>query len=168
MLLVGLALLPRLVRRRRRERRLTEGPEPVWIELRDTVVDLGLTWPASRSPRETGAHLVHYFGRPVGTDTSDRPRHGAGVSAEGEAALHRIVSTIEQQRYARPGTDQAAILKTDAETVMAALEGGVTRGSRRRAEWLPRSLFASRRRPGRDEASKSDDMSYTGVVDHVG
>ena len=167
-LLVGLAMLPRLVRRRRRERRLTEGPEPVWIELRDTVVDLGLTWPAGRSPRETGAHLVHYFGRPVGTDTSDRPRHGADVSPEGEVALHRIVSTIEQQRYARPGTDQAAILKADAETVIAALEGGVTRGARRRAEWLPRSLFASRRRPGRDEASKSDDMTYTGVVDHVG
>ena len=167
-LLVGLAMLPRLVRRRRRERRLTEGPEPVWIELRDTVVDLGLTWPAGRSPRETGAHLVHYFGRPVGTDTSDRPRHGADVSPEGEVALHRIVSTIEQQRYARPGTDQAAILKADAETVIAALEGGVTRGARRRAEWLPRSLFASRRRPGRGEASKSDDMTYTGVVDHVG
>ena len=147
-LLVGLAMLPRLVRRRRRERRLAEGPEPVWIELRDTVVDLGLTWPAGRSPRETGAHLVHYFGRPVGIDTSDRPRHGADVSPEGEAALHRIVSTIEQQRYARPGTDQAAILKADAETVIAALEGGVTRGARRRAEWLPRSLFASRRRPG--------------------
>ena len=167
-LLVGLALLPRLVRRRRRERRLAEGPEPVWIELRDTVVDLGLTWPVGRSPRETGAHLVHYFGRPVGTDTSDCPRHGADVSPEGEAALHRIVSTIEQQRYARPGTDQAAILKADAETVVAALEGGVTRGARRRAEWLPRSLFASRRRPGSDETSKTDDMTYTGVVDHVG
>ena len=44
------------------------------------------------------AHLVHYFGRPVGIDTSDRPRHGADVSPEGEVALHRIVSTIEQQR----------------------------------------------------------------------
>ena len=90
------------------------------------------------------------------------------MSPEGEVALHRIVSTIEQQRYARPGTDQAAILKADAETVIAALEGGVTRGARRRAVWLPRSLFASRRRPGRGEASKSDDMTYTGVVDHVG
>jgi hypothetical protein len=147
---------------------LAEGPEPVWIELRDTVVDLGLTWPAGRSPRETGAHLVHYFGRPVGTDTSDRPRHGPDVSPEGESALHRIVSTIEQQRYARPGTDQAAILKADAETVIAALEGGVTRGARRRAEWLPRSLFVSRRRPDRDDGTPRDDMTYTGVVDHVG
>ena len=126
--LVGLALVPRLVRRRRRERRLGEGPEPVWIELRDTVVDLGLTWPPGRSPRETGAHLVHYFGRPPGTDTESRPRHGADVSPEAERALQRIVATIEQQRYARPGSEQAAILKADAETVIASLQGGVPAG----------------------------------------
>ena len=103
--LVGLAFVPRLVRRRRREGRLGDGPEPVWIELRDTVVDLGLTWPAGRSPRETGSYLVHYFGRPPGEDTASRPRHGVDVSPEAEAALTRIVSTIEHQRYARPGVE---------------------------------------------------------------
>jgi hypothetical protein len=168
-LLVALALLPRSVRRRRRERRLGLGPEPVWIELRDTVVDLGLTWPAGRSPRETGSHLVHYFGRPVGTDTASRPRHGADVAPEAEHALQRIVGTIEQQRYARPGSDQAAILKADAETVIAALQGGVMTGPRRRAEWLPRSLFVARRRPVRsDPGGSGEEMTYTGVVDHVG
>ena len=166
--LVALVLLPRTLRRRRRVRRLAEGPEPVWIELRDTVVDLGLTWPAGRSPRETGSHLVHYFGRPVDIDTSTRPRHGAGVAPEAEAALERIVGTIELQRYARPGSDQAAILKADAETVIAALQGGVTPGARRRAEWLPRSLFISRRRPIRSEDARREEMPYTGVVDHVG
>jgi hypothetical protein len=167
-LLVALALTPHVVRRRRRDRRLLEGAEPVWIELRDTVVDLGLTWPAGRSPRETGSHLVHYFGRPVGTDTSDRPRHGAGVSPEGEAALRRIVSTIELERYARPGGEQDAVLKADAETVIAALEGGALRGARRRARWLPRSLFVSRRRPTRADVAAGEEMTYTGVVDHVG
>jgi len=167
-LLVVLGLLPRLVRRRRRERRLGEGPEPVWIELRDTVVDLGLTWPAGRSPRETGSHLVHYFGRPVGTDLASRPRHGADVAPEAEHALQRIVGTIEQQRYARPGSDQAAILNADAETVIAALEGGVMAGARRRAEWLPRSLFVSQRHPTRSDAAGDPEMTYTGVVDHVG
>jgi hypothetical protein len=167
-LLVGLALLPRLVRRRRRERRLGEGPEPVWIELRDTVVDLGLTWPAGRSPRETGSHLVHYFGRPVGTDPASRPRQGADVAPEAELALQRIVGTIEQQRYARPGSDQAAILRADAETVIGALDGGVMAGARRRAEWLPRSLFISRRRPTRADPGGGGEMTYTGVVDHVG
>jgi transglutaminase-like putative cysteine protease len=167
-LLVGLALLPRLVRRRRRERRLAEGPEPVWIELRDTVVDLGLTWPAGRSPRETGSHLVHYFGRPAGSDPATRPRHGADVAPEAEHALKRIVATIEQQRYARPGSDQAAILKADAETVIGALEGGVMAGARRRAQWLPRSLFVSRRRPTRSDPNKGEEMTYSGVVDHAG
>jgi transglutaminase-like putative cysteine protease len=166
--LVALALMPRLVRRRRRERRLVEGPEPVWLELRDTVVDLGLIWPAGRSPRETGSHLVHYFGRPVGTDPAARPRHGADVAPEAERALQRIVGTIEQQRYARPGSDQAAILKADAETVIGALEGGVMAGARRRAEWLPRSLFVSRRRPTRADLAGSTETTYFGVVDHVG
>jgi hypothetical protein len=167
-IMVGLALLPRALRRRRRAGRLAEGPEPVWIELRDTVVDLGLTWPRGRSPRETGSHLVHYFGRPVGTDPATRPRHGADVAPEAESALERIVGTIELQRYARPGSEQAAILKADAETVIAALEGGVTPRARRRAEWLPRSLFVSRRRPTRAGGGDSDEMTYTGVVDHVG
>ncbi len=167
-LLVGLALLPRAVRRRRRTLRLGEGPEPVWIELRDTVVDLGLTWPAGRSPRETGSHLVHYFGPPVGTDPATRPRHGAGVAPEAETALERIVGTIERQRYARPGTAGAALLKADAETVIGSLEGGVTPHARRRATWLPRSLFVSRRRPTGRGSANTDHMTYTGVVDHVG
>jgi len=164
---VVLSMVPRSIRRRRRDRRLVAGPEPVWLELRDTVVDLGLTWPAGRSPRETGSHLVHYFGLPVGTDSSKRPRHGVDVAPEAERALRRIVATIELQRYARPGTEQAAILKADAETVIGALQGGVTRGTRRRAEWLPRSLVVSRRRPTRSTAAHQD-VTYSGVVDHVG
>jgi hypothetical protein len=90
------------------------------------------------------------------------------VAPEAERALHRIVSTIEQQRYARPGSDQAAILKADAETVIASLEGGVPPAARRRAEWLPRSLFVSQRRPKSDEGGRGEEMTYTGVVDHVG
>jgi transglutaminase-like putative cysteine protease len=167
-ILVGLAFVPRLVRRRRREGRLGEGPEPVWIELRDTVVDLGLTWPTGRSPRETGSYLVHYFGRPPGEDTSTRPRHGVDVSPEAETALTRIVSTIEHERYAPPGRDQAAILKADTETVIEALIGGVPARARRRAEWLPRSLMVSRRRPVSTSTSGEDQTRYGGVVDHVG
>ena len=49
------------------------------------------------------------------------------MAPEAETALERIVLTIELQRYARPGSEQAAILKADAETVIAALDGGVTR-----------------------------------------
>jgi hypothetical protein len=89
------------------------------------------------------------------------------VAPEAEHALRRIVATIEQQRYARPGSDQSAILKADAETVIGALEGGVTRGTRRRAEWLPRSLWVTRRMPTRSAAAH-EDVTYTGIVDHVG
>ncbi len=166
--LVALTFVPRLVRRRRREGRLGEGPEPVWIELRDSVVDLGLTWPTGRSPRETGSYLVHYFGRPPGEDTATRPRHGVDVSPEAETALSRIVSTIEHERYAPPGRDQAAILKADAETVIEALVGGVPARARRRAEWLPKSLLVSRRRPVSTSSSGEDETRYGGVVDHVG
>ncbi len=166
--LVALAFVPRLVRRRRREGRLGEGPEPVWIELRDSVIDLGLTWPTGRSPRETGSYLVHYFGRPPGEDTATRPRHGVDVSPEAETALSRIVSTIEHERYAPPGRDQAAILKADAETVIEALVGGVPARARRRAEWLPKSLLVSRRRPVSTSSSGEDETRYGGVVDHVG
>jgi transglutaminase-like putative cysteine protease len=167
-LLVALAMLPRLARRRRRDARLGEGPEPVWIELRDTVVDLGLTWPVGRSPRETGSYLVHYFGRPPGEDTATRPRHGVDVSPEAEAALARIVSTIEHQRYAPPGRDQDAILRADAETVIGALVGGVPVRARRRAEWLPRSLVSSRRRPTTSTTPTDETRYGGGVVDHVG
>jgi transglutaminase-like putative cysteine protease len=165
--LVALLLVPRLVRRRRRESRLVEGPEPIWIELRDTVVDLGLTWPMGRSPRETGSYLVHYFGRPPGEDTATRPRHGVDVSPEAETALDRIVGTIEHARYAPPGREQSAILKADAETVILALVGGVPVRARRRAEWFPRSLVAARRRPT-SASTPTDDTRYGGVIDHVG
>ncbi len=166
-ILVALLLVPRLVRRRRRESRLVDGPEPIWIELRDTVVDLGLTWPLGRSPRETGSYLVHYFGRPPGEDTASRPRHGVDVSPEAETALDRIVGTIEHARYAPPGREQSAILKADAETVILALVGGVSVRARRRAEWFPRSLVAARRRPTSSSAP-TDDTRYGGVIDHVG
>jgi hypothetical protein len=110
---------------------------------------------------------VHYFGRPPGEDTATRPRHGADVSPEAETAVARIVSTIEHTRYARPGRDEAAILKADAETVIEALTGGVPARARRRAEWLPRSLMVSRRRPA-TSSSSTDDTRYGGVIDHVG
>jgi transglutaminase-like putative cysteine protease len=165
--LIALLMVPRLVRRRRRESRLVDGPEPIWIELRDTVVDLGLTWPLGRSPRETGSYLVHYFGRPPGEDTATRPRHGVDVSPEAEVALDRIVGTIEHARYAPPGREQAAILKADAETVITALVGGVPVRARRRADWFPRSLMVSRRRPS-SAPTPTDDTRYGGVVDHVG
>ena len=39
-------------------------PEPVWAELRDTAVDLGVPWPRDRSPRATRDVLVDHLGAP--------------------------------------------------------------------------------------------------------
>jgi len=88
---------------------------------------------------------VQYFGPSEDADPCDRLPHGADVSPPAERALDRLVSRIELERYGRPGRMDAAVLEEDAQTVIAALEGGVSSRARRRAEWLPRSLLGLRR-----------------------
>ena len=96
---------------------------------------------------------MQYFGPQTKTGSREHSRHGADVSPEAERALERIVSTIELHRYAPPGRGDAAPLRAEAETVVTSVEAGATRGARRRAEWMPRSLVVSaetsarRRRP---------------------
>ena len=140
-LLALLVATPRGVRRRRRRRRLSAGPELVWSELRDTIVDLGLGWPAGRSPRETGTYLMQFLGPLTDASARPRPRHGADRSPEAARALERIVSTIELHRYAPPGQTDVLVLRAEGDVVLTSLEAGATRAARRRAEWMPRSLF---------------------------
>ena len=84
--LVGaLLLLPRGLRRRRRERRLAGGPEDAWDELRATAIDLGVPWPDRRSPRETATALVAHFGAPVDENTAPRPARGPDVAPDAGA-----------------------------------------------------------------------------------
>ena len=89
-----------------------------------------------------------------------------------DEAVERLGAAADIIVIDTPGRDdsvaRAAILKADAETVIASLEGGVPPAARRRAEWLPRSLFVSQRRPKSDEGRRGEEMTYTGVVDHVG
>ncbi|MFC4787320.1 transglutaminase TgpA family protein [Nocardioides sp. MAHUQ-72] len=165
--LAGLALLPRTVRRGRRERRLGGGIEEVWAELRATAVDLGVPWPESRSPRETRQRLVGHFGTPVDRETVERPRHGADVAPEAVAALDRLVGVLELSRYSRTPSS-GDTLRTDAEACLAALHGGATRGARRRAEWWPRTVVTSRRREHAVRVQAPVQARYGGVVDHVG
>lgn len=166
-LLVVLALLPRGLRRTRRERRLAGGPEEAWAELRATSLDLGLPWPEGRSPRETRERLVTYLGAAEDGHTVERPRHGADVAPDAVAALDRVVRTLELSRYARawePGTG----LRADVETCLAALHGGAPRSARRRAEWWPRSVVSGRSHRRRPLAPTPVEARYGGVVDHVG
>jgi transglutaminase-like putative cysteine protease len=170
--LVVLALLaPRSVRRNRRVSRLAGGPEDAWLELRDTVRDLRLLWPRSRSPRQTADVLVRWFGAPPDASTAERPRRGPETNPDAVDALHRIVLSLEVSRYAErePGPDGS--WAADAEQCVLALTGGATTRTRRRAVWWPRSLFMRERVVVRSTDSGDDDSqrpAYAGVVDHVG
>lgn len=166
LLVAGGLLLPRAVRSRRRERRLSSGgAEPVWAELRDTAVDLGVPWPRDRSPRATRAVLVDHFGAPVGPDTVERPAHGPTVAPEAVSALDRLVHTLELDRYSRSGaTLDATRLRADGEACLAALAGGAPRSARRRATWWPRTVLSSRRRR---TSLGTLEAKYGGVVDQI-
>jgi hypothetical protein len=176
LLLVVVALTPRLVRGARRERRWSSprDPEIAWAELRDTMTDLRLPWPNGLSPRATRNLVCTFFGPPPGAGSAERPPRGPHVAPEATAALDRIVLTLERHRYARPAEESALhaeesalhaapSLRTDVETCAQALRGGVSRAARRRAEWVPRSVFRRTPRQGAPEVVRR----YDSVVDQV-
>jgi transglutaminase-like putative cysteine protease len=168
-LLVALAFVPGVVRRARRRRRLAGGVEEAWIELRDSAIDLGVSWPGGRSPHETGRQLVGWFGPEPDGAPQVRPPRGQGLAPGAEDALDRIVLTLERLRYSRHGSDVPGSLADDVLTCIAAIEHGCTRRALRRAAWLPRSLFVTRDRMAdvsRDRAPEA--VTPSGLVDHVG
>jgi hypothetical protein len=165
-----LSLVPGAVRRGRRARRLEGGAEQAWAELRDTAIDLGVGWPANRSPHETGFLLAAWFGpEPDGAPLA-RPPRGRGLAPGAEDALDRIVLTLERVRYARHADNVRGALADDVRTCIASLEHGCTRSTLRRARWLPRSLFGSgRRATAMAELQREPEaVGAGGVVDHVG
>jgi transglutaminase-like putative cysteine protease len=169
LLLVGLAFVPRVLRGMRRERRWrVGGPLTAWVELRDAAIDLGIPWRLGLSPRATRDRLVEHFGAPLEDGAPERPLRGPAVAPRAVAALDRIVHEVELLRYARrPGTADDPGLRHDTELCLASLEGGATRGARRRARWWPRSLF--RRAPRTEIHHDVEPTTRQGVViDHVG
>ncbi|WP_372727291.1 transglutaminaseTgpA domain-containing protein [Nocardioides sp.] len=165
---IGLLLLvPRVVRRARRGRRLDAGPEAAWRELAETVTDLGIPWPAGRSPRQTRHHLVEFFGAPADGRRPERPAHGPGLAPDAVLALDRIVDRIERGRYSRAGDDGCSV-RADLEACLAALEAGASRAAVRRAHWWPRSVVSRRSRQVRDVDAEVSPTRDGGVVDHVG
>jgi transglutaminase-like putative cysteine protease len=169
-LLVVLGLVPSWVRRARRARRLDGGAEAAWAELRDTALDLGVGWPASRTPHETGYRLAGWFGPEPDGAPLVRPPRGRGLAPGAEDALDRIVLTLERVRYARSADDVPGALAEDVRTCIAALEHGCTRGTVRRAHWLPRSVVRGRRRAAAAAAYQREPEAVAagGVIDHVG
>lgn len=128
LLLIGTALAaPAWVRRRRRARRLLGDPEQVWAELRDSVLDLGLPWPAGRSPRATAFELQPHL-----------------VIPSGREGLDAIVGALEATRYStRPASGS---LTTQLSRVLESLATGVSGVRQRRARWWPRSVVSRRAR----------------------
>jgi transglutaminase-like putative cysteine protease len=169
-LLGALALLPRSIRRSRRTHRLGGTAEDAWAELRDSAVDLGVLWPAGRSPRDTGRLLVGWFGAEPDGPPPVRPARGRGLAPEAEDALDRIVHALEHVRYARFADDVPGALADDVRTCIEALEHGSNRRALRRAAWMPRSVFvrgsSASAQAVRDRQPQV--VAAGGVVDHVG
>ncbi|QSR26089.1 hypothetical protein CFH99_10670 [Nocardioides aromaticivorans] len=146
LLVTGLVLGPRSVRKTARRSRLGGGPDELWAELRATSLDLDLPWPDGRSPREIGTVLVDHLADPD-AEPLERPRTGPDVAPQAADALERLVDAVERTRYARPGSPAAVAVaersatEADAALVVASLTAGVTPRARRRAQWLPRSVW---------------------------
>jgi transglutaminase-like putative cysteine protease len=151
LVLVVLMPIPGAVRRSRRGRRLAGGVEEAWAELRDTAIDLGLSWPAGRSPHQTGLRLAEWFAEAPGA----------------ERALDRIVLVLEQVRYALSANDTPGALARDLRVCLEALEEGRPRRTLWRARWVPRSVFP-RRFTVRRAVEPRPEAKATCLHDHIG
>lgn len=116
-----------------------------WEETRDTVLDLGLSWRPSDTPRAAARRLAET----------------ANLDADAAAALDRLATAEELARYARsPGP--AETLRADARSVRTALFATVDRSARLRALLVPPSSVSMLK----DTAAHALDMFAR--LDHAG
>ncbi|MDJ0383367.1 DUF3488 and transglutaminase-like domain-containing protein [Streptomyces sp. G-G2] len=121
-------LLPLLWRRRVRARLLRGGdPLDAWRELGDSAWDVGIIPDEALSPRAAAARIVER-GR-LAPDAAD--------------AVRRVAGAVERELYAPPGA-VAVPLGPDVLAARAALLAGVSRRSRLRAVFAPRSAVRVR------------------------
>ena len=118
--------------RRRRARLDGLGPtddqvEAAWAELRDTVLDLGGTWPQG-TPRTIGREL------------------GSRLDPADREDLGRVATLVERARYAPDVGDpsQAADLPRTTASLRTALSAPSGTAQRLRAFLVPASLFRRR------------------------
>jgi transglutaminase-like putative cysteine protease len=128
-----IALTPAVVRTWRRRSRLraaARGPDPLWRELADTVVDLGYVWSPVRSPRQ----VVTWLKR-------------EGLSKEADGSLQALAGAVEVARYAAPGNQggTATSMVADLKRVEGDLRSRRSGWERARARLLPESLGWGRR-----------------------
>lgn len=144
-LLLGIG--PGVVRRAQRRRRLAaDDPvhlaEGAWAELRATALDLGLTWPDERSPREQARTVV-----------------GQVASPENEpvASLEGLLVEVERGRYGPPHRASEERVSVDPEVRSHTVEtveswrrmmlGSVERERGWRGRLWPVSLVRGPRKP---------------------
>ncbi len=138
LLLGAAAAAPRVLREGLRRRRFDEDRPPedrvegAWDELRATAIDLGLGWDDGATLRQRARALAPALaGRP-----------------DALRALETVVLGVERSRFSRRGVDGPmveAVVSGVAE-VCTALERAATDRLRRRATWLPASLWRGRNR----------------------
>jgi hypothetical protein len=169
LLMVALCFVPRLVRDAQRRRRYDESDpaevaESAWDELRATALDLGLPWEETATLRRQAIVLVPALG----------PSHGptgAGPEATRRAthALESLALLVERARYSRHPLDDAAQeqAKDDTRTVTGVLVDVASPRSRRRATWLPASLWRGRRSAHRRRDNGSGTGRGAGQVEGV-
>lgn len=125
--LLGLLSLPSMIRLLSRSRRLDASADPYdrvtrgWLELRDTLHDLGQPWPQG-TPRENAAVLSPHF------------------DERGGEALDRLAMGVERSRYART-LGELGNVGDDVRELRNQLLAGATTGGRMLALLLPRSLW---------------------------
>ncbi|CAM5411152.1 transglutaminase [Streptomyces avidinii] len=123
--LLALPFLPFVWRRRLRARRLGSGDVlSAWRELGDSAWDAGIAPDEALSPRGAADRVVA-LGR---------------LDAGAADAVHRVSAAVERALYAPPGGEPSyGDLAPDVLAVRAGLLAGVSRGTRLRALFLPRS-----------------------------
>lgn len=174
--LAAFALAPRLVRGWRRRRRWSAATTPAalaetaWLELRDSALDLGVSWSDSVTLRTRARELVRSFGRPGGDDDAlaRATQRGPETNPAATLALERLVQGLEIARFARPvraSQAQRAEVETDVALCVEALRAGATGSRRTRAQWVPASLFG-RRSTGRSVRRAGSLLDEPGV-DHA-
>ena len=121
LLLAAPGVIRVLIRRRRwlvagRSRAGSEVAEIAWREMGDDAIDLGIPWPAARTPRRTL------------TDVAAEGR----LTAEGMAALGLLSSAVERSRYARDGLTGVDPARLRTAVLIVRTQLGVKAGRRRR------------------------------------
>jgi transglutaminase-like putative cysteine protease len=130
LLLLGVLVAPRLVRGWVRRRRFAGGDprqaaEGAWGEVRATALDLRRGWYDGTTTRQQAQRLVPAMG--------DEPL----------VALETLALLVERSRYSRAGLDPSECerVRELAGQVTRTMLASVDPAARRRATWLPRSLW---------------------------